>query len=232
MVLKLLIWIVLLPALQPSGMESEITLRHLDYPDTPVSGVAVTFVDEAGALSGSCVSDEQGHCVIVLSGTTEVAFIRGYLDLGASGRRSLTWANGEDIAVELRLDGLGRLHVPGHDPHPTPLLPGEALHALAPPATVTAVTDDPVVVVIPEDELVTNEADPRVVFVPEEIETGEEISENAEIVEQPQLLEVERQTQRETIERNWWLVAMLIGLFLAILAGLLAITMRGRDGRA
>ncbi len=231
MVLKLLTWIVLLPALQQGGMEIEITLRHLDYPDAPVSGVDVTFVDEAGALSGSCISDEQGRCVIALVGTTQLAFIRGYLDLGASGRRSLTWANGEDVAVELRLDGLGRLHVPGHEPHPTPLMPGEALPALAPPATVTAAAEDPVVVVVPADQPVANDVDPLVVFVPEEIESGDQSAEEA-VVEQPQLLEVERQTQRERIERNWWLVVMLIGLFLSILAGILAMYMRGRDGRA
>ncbi len=216
MILKLLIWIVLLPALQPSGMEIEITLRHVDHPDAPVSGVEVTFVDEAGVLSGRCVSDEEGRCFIALSGTTEVAFIRRYLDLGASGRRALTWANGEDVAIELRLDGLGRLHVPGHEPHPTPLLPGETLPALAPPATVTVAADDPVVVVIPEDEPAPSDIDldPLVVFVPEEIGTGDKSDEDV-VIEQPQLLEVERETQRKVVERNWWLVATLIGLFIA-----------------
>lgn len=84
-----------------------------------IVGMTVQFVDEAGVLNGSCVSDGSGRCDIQLSGQPANDVIRGYLDLGPSGRRSLIWNGSEDVELTLYFDAYGHVIIPGHHVHPT-----------------------------------------------------------------------------------------------------------------
>ncbi len=84
-----------------------------------IVGITVQFVDEAGVLSGSCVSDNNGRCNIQLSGQPANDVIRGHLDLGSSGTRSLIWNASEDVELTLYFDAYGHVLIPGHHVHPT-----------------------------------------------------------------------------------------------------------------
>lgn len=86
-----------------------------------IVGVTVEYRQENGELSGSCVSDGDGRCQITLSGELkEGDIIRGVLDLGPSGVRSLIWQVPEQPEVTLVLDEFGHVIIPGHHVHPTP----------------------------------------------------------------------------------------------------------------
>jgi hypothetical protein len=81
----------------------------------------IAFRQEGGGLVGNCVSDQNGRCEITLTGdVAEGEMIRGVLDLGASGVRSLIWMPPEAPEVFIVLDEFGKVNIPGHELHPTP----------------------------------------------------------------------------------------------------------------
>ncbi|MCB0034430.1 MAG: hypothetical protein KDE51_10445 [Anaerolineales bacterium] len=130
-----------------------------------VVGVSITFVDEAGVLTGSCVSDNAGRCEMPLEGQPAGDVIRGLLDFGPFGQRSVIWPTDEELHLTLYFDAYGQLIIPGHEQHPavevftnipTPLPEQQpaviptirpttefvVIDPLRPPATVVVTTTD------------------------------------------------------------------------------------------
>jgi hypothetical protein len=86
-----------------------------------IVGLPVAFRQEGGGLTGQCVSDENGRCEIPLVGeVAEGQIIRGVLDFGPSGVRSLIWMVPEMPEAIIILDTFGKVAIPGHHVHPTP----------------------------------------------------------------------------------------------------------------
>ena len=98
----------------------QVALHLLDQHDNPVSNVTANLVvyqfDASGQTatafpSGSCVTDRNGRCQIDVSGNAPKdasGFLRGTLDLGGYGKRSVIWPGGL-FEIELHLNPAGKL---------------------------------------------------------------------------------------------------------------------------
>lgn len=145
-----------------------LTINMLNS-DAVMIGVPVSLQDEMGDILAECVSDENGRCLLTVTAPTG-SIIRGILDLGPSGQRSIIFTIGENIEMTLELDRFGHLQQLGHDPHPTLesfTPPSQALLTPA-PTKPPAPTATPVYVVVNPESVIT--ADPPPSAPPMEIE--------------------------------------------------------------
>lgn len=99
-----------------SGAQSSagrIVLTLTGHSGQPVVEVSVTLRDPNEAVLGHCTTDVLGRCEIALpiAPTDASGFIRGILDVGPHGRRSLLWPGGV-LTLDLHLDAQGALAIP------------------------------------------------------------------------------------------------------------------------
>ena len=98
----------------------QVAIHLLDPLNNPVSNVTANLVvyqfEASGQTataypSGSCVTDRNGRCQIEVSGSAPKdasGFLRGTLDLGEYGKRSVIWPGGL-FEVDLHLNAAGKL---------------------------------------------------------------------------------------------------------------------------
>jgi len=105
-----LLFVVGLPSRAVLAQEAAIIVVTLtDSEGWPVVGVEIAFVYENGQDGGACVTDGSGQCQIAPS-DVPTGLVRGYLEVGSAGRRSLIWPGGI-VQVALQLEPDGSLYV-------------------------------------------------------------------------------------------------------------------------
>ena len=145
--LILLCWLLLgrpIVSAQQQRLTITVQLQDDKY-NAAIVGTAVHFQDESGQLSADCITDTQGQCQLVLGNLTTSDTVRGVLELGISGVRSLIFrVQDGDFTVVLQVDQFGQLLIPGHHEHATlPALASGTATALPPARPQMTVTMRP-----------------------------------------------------------------------------------------
>ena len=183
----------------------------------PVINLTVTFQDEAGQLTGACTTNEQGLCTMFLEGETSGPLIRGFLEVGPAGIRSVTFPSDTHLDLLIEMDPFG---------HVTHGAPSHAVHA-TPESFV--VEYDPTLATLPP---------------PQDISSAEEMTETEYVVIAPEAtVEIGAEETEQTIEeeiipdlspddpaRPWPAIATMTAIFSLLLGGLLIYAWYARRG--
>ncbi len=124
----LLLIITILVCISNTGIvaaqaEDRVAIFLVDHQENPIPDVTVNLIlnrfntiDGQGAAieaipSGSCITNENGRCEIIISADApkdQSGFLKGALDLGEYGRRSVIWPGGL-LEVPLKLNEARKL---------------------------------------------------------------------------------------------------------------------------
>ena len=143
-VLLLLFLFTAPPLLAQSAVTITVRLTNAEY-GADIVAMPVVFSDETNRLTATCTTNDAGECRLYLSDIPTRDTVRGKLDFGAFGVRSLIfrWQDG-DFTVDLQTDHTGQIIVPGHPAHPTlPAASNNAPTALPPARPQTTLTPRP-----------------------------------------------------------------------------------------